>query len=77
MAEPQENPQEQKQQEKLDVYGAQGNQGQYGQGQYDSEGKPDLAGPQAQQIQTDLPKQPKNQSAKPSSQETKDSERKQ
>ncbi len=36
-----------------EVYGAQGNQGQYGQGQYDSEGKPDPHGKQAQQIKPD------------------------
>ncbi|GAC1423896.1 MAG: hypothetical protein PVS3B3_13580 [Ktedonobacteraceae bacterium] len=29
----------------------QGNTDQYGQGQYDSEGKPDMHGPQAQHIQ--------------------------
>ncbi len=34
-----------------ELYGDQGNTGQYGQGQYDSEGKPDAHGPQAQRIQ--------------------------
>lgn len=34
-----------------ELYGSQGNTGQYGQGQYDSEGKPDTHGPQAQRIQ--------------------------
>ncbi len=34
-----------------ELYGSQGNTGQYGQGQYDSEGKPDAQGPQAQRIQ--------------------------
>ncbi len=29
------------------IYGLQGNEGQYGQGQYDSEGKPDPRGAQA------------------------------
>jgi hypothetical protein len=32
-------------------YGEQGNEGQYGQGQYTSEGKPDPHGPEAQEIQ--------------------------
>jgi hypothetical protein len=36
-----------------EIYGAQGNEGQYGQGQYDSEGKPDPHGPQAQNIHPD------------------------
>ena len=36
-----------------ELYGDQGNTGQYGQGQYDSEGKPDTNGPQAQRIQPD------------------------
>ena len=39
--------------DKTDIYGMQGNEGQYGQGQYDSEGKPDPHGPQAQQIKPD------------------------
>ena len=34
-----------------ELYGSQGNTGQYGQGQYDSEGNPDPHGPQAQRIQ--------------------------
>jgi len=34
-----------------ELYGSQGNTDQYGQGQYDSEGKPDTRGPQAQRIQ--------------------------
>ncbi len=33
-----------------DLYGQQGNQGQYGQGQYDMDGKPDPNGAQAQNI---------------------------
>jgi len=36
-----------------DLYGQQGNQGQYGQGQYDSEGNPDPNGVQAQRIKPD------------------------
>jgi hypothetical protein len=36
-----------------EIYGAQGNEGQYGQGQYDSDGKPDAHGPQAQKIHPD------------------------
>ncbi len=36
-----------------DLYGQQGNQGQYGQGQYDSEGNPDPNGVQAQRIAPD------------------------
>ena len=36
-----------------ELSGDQGNTGQYGQGQYDSEGKPDMQGPQAQRIQPD------------------------
>ena len=47
-----------------EIYGAQGNQGQYGQGQYDSEGKPDPHGPQAQNILPD--DQAKNNVAPPS-----------
>ncbi|GCE10452.1 hypothetical protein [Tengunoibacter tsumagoiensis] len=37
----------------MDVYGQQGNQGMYGQGQYDSEGNPDPLGKQAQEIYPD------------------------
>ncbi|GCF06841.1 hypothetical protein [Dictyobacter arantiisoli] len=37
--------------------GAQGNTGQYGQGQYDSEGNPDPHGPQAKQLAADEPAQ--------------------
>ncbi|GLV57943.1 hypothetical protein KDH_47780 [Dictyobacter sp. S3.2.2.5] len=42
-----------KQPSAAEIYGAQGNEGQYGQGQYDSEGKPDPHGPQGQQIKPD------------------------
>ncbi len=37
-----------------ELYGSQGNEGQYGQGQYDSEGKPDMNGTQAQRIIPEL-----------------------
>ena len=40
-----------------ELYGSQGNTGQYGQGQYDSEGNPDPHGPQAQRIQPAPPVQ--------------------
>ena len=36
-----------------ELYGMQGNEGMYGQGQYDSEGKPDPHGKQAQQMKPD------------------------
>jgi hypothetical protein len=49
MADQHKQPQEPEQQ----IYGAQGNEGQYGQGQYDSEGKPDSHGPQSQKIHPD------------------------
>ncbi|GCE18498.1 hypothetical protein [Dictyobacter kobayashii] len=42
-----------KQPTEAELYGAQGNEGQYGQGQYDSEGKPDPHGPQAREIHPD------------------------
>ena len=45
------NSEEQKNPTPQELYGSQGNTGQYGQGQYDSEGKPDTHGPQAQRIQ--------------------------
>ncbi len=45
---------EKKRQEALEQYGQQGNEGQYGQGQYTLEGKPDPHGPQAQEIQSDV-----------------------
>ncbi len=56
MAEQEQTPkQEQPQSPTLqELYGSQGNEGQYGQGQYDSEGKPDLSGPQAQRIIPEL-----------------------
>ena len=38
------------------LYGQQGNTGLYGQGQYDSEGKPDTNTPQGQEILPDDPK---------------------
>lgn len=46
------NEQDKQQEQHVDMtkYGYQGNEGQYGQGQYDSEGKPDPHGTQAQQI---------------------------
>lgn len=43
-----------------EIYGQQGNQGQYGQGQYDMDGKPDSNGPQAQEIAPDNQKQQSN-----------------
>jgi hypothetical protein len=55
--------------DKTEIYGMQGNEGQYGQGQYDSEGKPDPHGPQAQQIQPDITK-PTDQAGKPQNQHT-------
>ncbi len=48
---PQKNPTAQ------EIYGDQGNQGQYGQGQYDSEGRPDPRGIQEQRIQPTQPSQ--------------------
>ncbi len=48
----------QTQQPALDQYGNQGNEGRYGQGQYNSQGKPDPRGSQAQRIQ---PGQQRNQ----------------
>ncbi|GHO88295.1 hypothetical protein [Dictyobacter formicarum] len=42
-----------KQPGEAELYGAQGNEGQYGQGQYDSKGKPDPHGSQGQQIHPD------------------------
>ncbi len=42
-----------KQPDPVEQYGQQGNEGQYGQGQYTLEGKPDPHGPQAQQIPPD------------------------
>ena len=44
-----------------ELYGSQGNTGQYGQGQYDSEGKPDTLGPQAQRIQPAQPQEEQNE----------------
>ena len=41
--------------ENREHYGQQANEGQYGQGQYTAEGKPDRRGPQGQEIQSDLP----------------------
>ncbi|BCL82355.1 hypothetical protein ccbrp13_48200 [Ktedonobacteria bacterium brp13] len=38
------------------LYGQQGNTGLYGQGQYDSEGKPDTSTPQGKEIHSDDPK---------------------
>ena len=35
------------------MLGSQGNEGMYGQGQYDSEGKPDPHGPEAQRLKPD------------------------
>ncbi len=46
-----------------ELYGSQGNTGQYGQGQYDSEGKPDALGPQAQRIQPAQPQDEQNEKA--------------
>lgn len=53
MADQQEKEQKEKQPDLMELYGKQGNEGQYGQGQYDSEGKPDPRGIQAQQINID------------------------
>jgi hypothetical protein len=39
--------------EPAELYGLQGNQGQYGLGQYDSDGKPDPHGEQGRQIGVD------------------------
>lgn len=44
-----------------ELYGSQGNTGEYGQGQYDSEGKPDTLGPQAQRTQPMPPPQNKDE----------------
>jgi hypothetical protein len=55
---PQKNPTQQ------DLYGDQGNQGQYGQGQYDSEGRPDPRGIQEQRIQPTQPSQSSDESNK-------------
>ncbi len=46
-----------------ELYGDQGNTGQYGQGQYDSEGKPDMRGPQAQRILPDQALQQKSEAS--------------
>ncbi len=54
--------QKQRQPTEAEIYGQQGNQGQYGQGQYDSEGKPDSNGPQAQEIAPDNQKPQTNKS---------------
>jgi hypothetical protein len=59
MADQHKQPEEPKQQ----IYGAQGNEGQYGQGQYDSEGKPDAHGPQAQRIDPNDQEQKKKAAA--------------
>ncbi len=48
---PQKNPTQQ------ELYGDQGNEDQYGQGQYDSEGKPDPHGIQEQRMQPTQPPQ--------------------
>lgn len=48
MAEQQPSPQPQPSRE--EVYGQQGNEGLYGQGQYDSQGRPDQRTPQAKRI---------------------------
>lgn len=56
-----------------EIYGQQGNQGQYGQGQYDMDGKPDPNGPQAQEIAPDnqksQPKKPTNNAPQSSNHE--------
>ena len=36
-----------------ELLGSQGNEGMYGQGQYDAEGKPDMRGVEAQRLQPD------------------------
>ena len=56
--------QQEKQPTAAEIYGQQGNQGQYGQGQYDSEGKPDSNGPQSQRIASDDEKRRPNKSDK-------------
>ena len=52
-----------------EIYGAQGNTGQYGQGQYDSEGRPDPHGKQAQQARP-AQEQPAPQGKQPTDKET-------
>lgn len=69
-----EKEQNKKEKEELQkIYGAQGNQGQYGLGQYDSEGKPDPRGLQAQQIGIDpaklKPDEPEEKKKSPHSDE--------
>lgn len=59
----QKQQQQQKQPTEAEIYGQQGNQSQYGQGQYDMDGKPDPNGPQAQEITPDSQKQQSNKSA--------------
>jgi hypothetical protein len=48
---------QQRQPTEAEIYGQQGNQSQYGQGQYGMDGKPDPNGPQAQEIKPDNQKQ--------------------
>lgn len=60
MTDQEKDQQQQKQPTEAEIYGQQGNQGQYGQGQYDSEGKPDSNGPQSQRIASDDQKQQLN-----------------
>ena len=55
--------QQQKQPTEAEIYGQQGNQSQYGQGQYDMDGKPDPNGPQAQEITPDSQKPQSNKPA--------------
>ena len=54
MAEQKQSPQQQPSRE--EVYGQQGNEGLYGQGQYDSQGRPDQRTPQAKHIKPTAPK---------------------
>lgn len=44
---------QQEQPDAQQLLGDQGNEGMYGQGQYDSEGKPDPHGPEAQRLKPD------------------------
>lgn len=51
-----EEQQPQQQPSREEVYGQQGNEGMYGQGQYDSLGRPDSRTPQAKRIKPAEPK---------------------
>ena len=53
MSNQQEQPQKPEQPDVAEIYGSQGNQGLYGQGQYDSEGRPDTRSSQVKKAQPD------------------------